>query len=187
MIRIEVVDPISFMGDFPSDSERLSALKKAGAKFPTWETIVLGSEKEPEIFSRGNKGDKRWVNPIAANIMRKPAFTLAQPGTRLELVKVRLYDLCLGGVLLPEIFDQAAELGLKPCPAEVGSELWRQYYSGQLNDYYRLRVAMEPIVGSNGNPYIFAVECDEYGRRFEAEYALPAYGWVLDDNFIFCK
>jgi hypothetical protein len=180
-MEINVVDPATFMSDFPNNSERLSALKEAKFVFPTWNVITLGTRKE---FKREHKKNGRKITTEAADLLAKPAFTVASEETRIELVKVRLWDMCFSSASLREICDRAVELGLRPCPAEVGPQVWHQRLNSP--DDNGLMIAMEAIVGSDGNPYVFVVE-SEYGQTLDVAYAYPAGGWSLNDEVILCK
>lgn len=123
---------------------------------PIWKTIRLGVHKNADEYRKAIKTVGGKISDWANDILGKPAFTVADQPMDIDLVVVTVAELGFPkGAIRADIYKRAAEFGLEPCPAEAGPAL-REQYMDQPNDEW-LRIAMKPIVGSNGDPRIFSV------------------------------
>jgi hypothetical protein len=125
-----------------------TVIKESEHEFKIWKTIKLGTGlKTADDFRRALAKGRFRLGDWASDIIGKPAFTVAAEETEVDLVKVKVSELGFkNGARLDQIYERAKELGLVPCPAEVGPQL-RLQYQDQPNDEWLL-VAMEPILGS---------------------------------------
>ncbi len=85
---------------------------------------------------------------------------------------------------LDELFAKARELGLEPCPAEVGLHQRLIDTDQPMENYYF--IAMEPIIGSDGRPRIFNLEhSHNSGRWLGTSLVNLGHKWFAEDEFLF--
>jgi len=155
-------------------------------EFVVWKTITLGTHKDAKSLKKQVEKDGFRVSDWAADIMGKPAFTLATGETSVDLVNVSVGELGFTKATpLRDIYARAIELGLQLCPAEVGPQLRRQY-ADQPNGEW-LRVAMEAITDSGGDLDVFSVAHDDGGQWLDASWGKPDDEWNPDYRFVFRK
>ena len=154
--------------------------------FQVWKTIKLGTHKTAETLKAAIKQKGIEVSDWSADIMGKPAFTLASQETTVDLVNVSVADLGFTkATALKDIYARALELGLSLCPVEVGPQLRRQYTDQPKGEY--LRVAMDAIADSDGSPNIFSVVHDDDDRWLNAHWGSPGILWSPATRFVFRK
>ena len=107
------------------------------------------------------------IGTWADDILGKPAFTAAAAESTLDLVVASVAELGFRERRhdSPTSTSRAKSFGLELCPAEVGPQLRLQYADQPYGEW--LRIAMEPISDSDGNPFIFDVGRDGRGRRLD--------------------
>ncbi len=158
----------------------------APREFAVWKTITLGTHKDAKSLKKDLERNGFRVSDWSADIMTKPAFTLASEETKIDLVNVSVGELGFTKATpLRDIYARAIELGLKLCPAETGPQLRRQH-ADQPNGEW-LRVAMEAITASDGYPRIFHVAHDNFGRWLSTDWGGPDLAWDPDYRFVFRK
>ena len=153
-------------------------------KFPTWRTITLGTHKSASalLTALGSTGYR--VSDWARDLMNQSAFTLAKKKVEVNLVRVTVKELGFPkGATRKEIYDRAAELGLKLCPAEVGPALRLAYTDQPMGEW--LLIAMNPITDSGGFPRLFRVDHDRDGLWLHTRWSDPVYVWNPGDEFVF--
>jgi len=84
---------------------------------------------------------------------------------------------------IAEIFAAGRARGWKLCPPETAPALWEQYVDQPSGEW--LRIAMEPIVGSDGVPRVFDVGCGGDGRWLRALNGHPTRMWCPDSLWVF--
>jgi hypothetical protein len=99
--------------------------QKKNSRFDTWKTISLGTGiKTLEDFQKILLYKPLKIQKSVYDIFLEPNFKVAPKKTELELVRVSLLDLGfnenLQGIQFDQVSYRAEELGLKPCPLEVG-------------------------------------------------------------------
>ena len=149
--------------------------------FLVWRTIRIGAHKNLRAF---NKMLSRFkMSSWAKDILDKPVFTLTQTEEWIPLCVATVKELTgKNEATTAEIFDVIKRVG-EFCPAEVGPAL-REQYLDQPNGEW-LRIAMEPITDSDGNPGVFDVDCDSDGLWLGADSASPGDVWDGNDRFVF--
>jgi hypothetical protein len=156
-------------------------------KFKTWKTIKLGTGlKTADDFRRalsdGGFRLSEWVN----DILEKPAFTVATEETEVDLVKVTIAELGFKkGAQRDQIYERAEKLGLEFCSSEVGTQL-RLQYKNQPNGEW-IVVAMEPIIDSDSDPWLFTVERDDSRLWFSGCWGDLDRFWGPIDQWVFCR
>lgn len=152
--------------------------------FQLWKTIKLGTHKDAAALKQAIVENGIEVTNWAADIMGKPAFTLVDEEAMVDLINVSVADLGFTkATSLRDIYARAIELGLSLCPAEVGPQLRRQYLDQPKGEW--LRVAMEAITASDGNPSIFHVGHDAGGRYLSTDWDNPDNLWDPGCRFVF--
>ena len=162
------------------------ALVVRPGNWPVWQKLMIGGKSREDLLAALKKGGFT-VSDWAKDIMGKDAFTTLPKPKEIEFVRVKVGDLGFtNSNRLPtttEIFTRAKELGLSLCPTEVGPHLRLSMKDEPEGDIFW--VAMEPIVGSGGNPNVFYLRRDRGGRWLRASYALPGDRWFLGDGVVF--
>ena len=152
-----------------------------------WKTIRLGTGlKSVDDFYKALKDGKFRFSDWASDILKKPAFKVADEETEIDLVKVTVAELGFkDGARRDQIGKRAEELGLELCPAEVGPQL-RLQYPDQPNGEW-ISVAIKPILDSDGRPRVFYVVCDDFGLRLDSRWRYPDYVWNAGHQWVFCR
>jgi len=120
-------------------------LERNKERFPIWRTIQIGRFKTAKKIKQALDAGGFHVDSPAEGVLKKIPF-LGVP-SEIELVRIEFSDLDFdSGATLRKIYDKAAELGLDPCPAEVGPELRLQYLDQPMGEW--LGIAMNPISDS---------------------------------------
>jgi hypothetical protein len=123
--------------------------------FPIWKSIKIGTyTKASELLQAAKrKPGKHDVAPVVYQMMTKPAFTVSQKETVINLVAVTLRELGFQeGASRDAVYKKALAIGLELCPPEVGPQLWLQYDKS----YGKwLVIAMKPIVDNDGQAECF--------------------------------
>lgn len=125
--------------------------------FEIWKTIKLGTGlKTGDDFLHTLKEGGFDVKDGVLNMLENPDFTTAVGEKEIDLIKVSYIELGFkNDVPLDQKIERAKELGLEPCPPEVGPQL-RLQHKDQPNGEV-IWVAMKPIIGSDGSPSVFGV------------------------------
>lgn len=162
-------------------------LKVTKRQFKTWRTLKLGTGlKTADDFRAALMRAGYQTGDWADDILGKPAFTVADEETEVELVVASVAELGFKqGATRKEIYDRALELGLDLCSAEVGPQLGLQY-ADQINREYLL-IAMEPIADSGDNLNVFDVEHFDDGRWLSTNYGHPDSKWNPDSRWVFLR
>ncbi len=169
--------------DDPKGLQR--ALQKVFSQFNIWKTIKIekyGSVADLRILIEHRRNRiSDWADELLSRI------SLNCGEVRLDLVKVSVAELDFkNGARLQDIYKRAQELGLQLCPAEVGPRLRLQYQDQPLNEW--LRIAMEPIIDSDGDLGLFRVgRFDRGGPCLNGDSAFPRYFWYGYDRFVFVR
>jgi len=161
---------------------------EATSRFNVWKkTIKLGTGlKTAEEFRRVLRDGEFRLSDWASDILGKPAFKAADEETEVDLVKVTVAELGFKkGARRNQIYERARDLGLELCPPEVGPQL-RLQYQDQPNGEWIL-VAMEPIVGSDGNPELFYVGRDDSELWLDNDWGNPDSFWYAGSQWVFCR
>ncbi len=153
--------------------------------FKTWKTIKLGTGlKTPEDFRKGVNTVGMKIDDSANDILGKPAFTVAESGTEVELIVASIAELGFkDGATRKNIYSRAEELGLDLCPPEVGPQLRLQYTYQPKGEW--LVIAMEPITNSGGSLQLFYLGRGDDARWLDAHVGHPDGFWHCNYRFVF--
>lgn len=160
----------------------------SGAKdrWLTWKIIKLGGLKVIDEIHRVLERGGFRVGCHVNEMLGRMALEVVSAGTEVGLVRVTIAELGFkNGAACKDIYKRALELGLMLCPVEVGIQLRLQYKDQSRGEY--LRIAMEPLIGSDGGPYVFGVDCDKDGFWLRAICCLPTSFCSADSVWVFCK
>lgn len=150
-----------------------------------FKTIKLGTGlKAADDFSRALVENGYQASPWAKDIMGRPDFTVAPHEIEVDLVVVSVGELGFKeGATRRDIYKRAQELGLAPCPSEVGPQLRLQYKDQPMDEW--LLIAMEPISDSGGGPGVFGVERFSGGLWLGGHYGDPGDVWDAAARWVF--
>ncbi len=171
--------PISKIADV------LAEIVKKVSNFPIWKTIKLGTGlKTADDFRKALKANGHRIGDWGNDILGKPAFTVADKETEIDLVVVSNADLGFKkGACLKDTYERALEMGLVLCPNETGPQLRLQYIDQPMGEW--LLIAMDPIKDSGGGLSVFSVEHRGDGAWLDGDDGHPVDGWRADDRFVF--
>jgi len=164
-----------------------SVVKMVEQTFAIWKTIKLGTGlKTADDFRKALKQSGYKIGNWANDILGKPAFATSEREMEIDLVVVSVAELGFGeGARRGDIYERAISLGLELCPNEVGPQL-RLQYKDQPNGEW-LRIAMEPISGSDGDLGIFGVGHRGSGLWLVGSDGDPDDFWCDDYRFVFVR
>lgn len=152
--------------------------------FSIWHPLTIGgvpADKLLEQLENAGCEVSSWVK----DIMGKSQFTTLPKPTHIQLAKAKVKD--LGFKEEPtttELFTRIKEVG-DLCPAKVGPHLRLAGQDQPKGTIYW--VAMKPITGSDGYPFVFSVRRFVDGRRWLDTYcASPDARWSLELEIVFC-
>jgi len=149
-----------------------------------WKKIKLGTHKDADALRKALKKADFKIGNWGNDILGKPAFTVAIAEEEIQLVNLSVAELGFkDGATYGNICAKAKELGLELCPNEVGPQLRLQYKDQPKGEW--LRIAMEPIADSDGNPDIFTVghdDVDLWLRGFDGD---ADRFWIAGNRFVF--
>ncbi len=135
----------------------------ASVELPIWKTVSLGTALKTALYFIAALDEMacrlEWWGEDLLGYM-----PISNTPRSMPLVLVTGKSLGLSGkafglshdlVTLEGVYRKAAEVGLEPCPAEVGPQLRLSYHDQPVGE--TIYVGMEPIQGSNEYPAIFVV------------------------------
>tara|TARA_Y100000310_G_scaffold31967_1_gene30312 strand:+ start:22595 stop:23299 length:705 start_codon:yes stop_codon:yes gene_type:complete len=151
-----------------------------------WKTVNLGTglrtaDDFRSAFKEGGFKASDWAN----DILGKPKFKASESKEKVNLAQVSVAELGFSeGGTTEQIFRRAKELGLELCPSEVGPQLRLQYKDQPEGEW--IRIAMNPITDSDGDPSVFNVGCVRVELWLNAFYASPGFVWLPGSVLVFC-
>lgn len=163
------------------------ALRLPVIERPVWKTIQLGTGlKTVNDFCNAIQKAGGRVGDWAKDIMGKPAFTVSDQPTDIDLIIVTVAELGFPkGATRKDIYAKAQSLGLSLCPPEVGPQLRLQYMDQPNNEY--LLIGMEPIADSNGDLSVFNVEHAGNAHWLDCHYDSPGNVWYDYNRWVFVR
>ena len=167
--------------------EKAATPNDARSQFPVWRSIKIGTGlKTADDIRQALTSAGFRIGTWADDILGKPAFTAAAAESTLDLVVASVAELGFrNGATTADIYARAKSFGLELCPAEVGPQLRLQYADQPYGEW--LRIAMEPISDSDGNPFIFDVGRDGRGRWLDDGFGFPVSVWRGNYRFVFVR
>jgi len=112
--------------------------------------------------------------------------TVSPTETTVELVVVTVADLYFKeGATRMAIYERAMALGLELCPSEVGPQLRLQYQDQPQDEW--LRIAMEPILDSEGYRGIFRVGHEHGELCLDGNFGNPHNFWHSFSSWVFLR
>jgi hypothetical protein len=185
-LQNEVIsNPDCFVQEFERFLQNGGRTQVVVKNFPFWKTINLGTGlMTAEDFRAALKQAGCKIGDWGNDILGQPAFHASLESKGVHLVSVSGRELGFDrNATTQEIWGRARELELELCPNEVGPQLRLQYLDQPMGEW--LLVAMEPITGSDGDPFVFLVERDERGLWLDGDCGNPDDVWRPDDRWVF--
>ncbi|HUW71901.1 MAG TPA: hypothetical protein VMV66_01755 [Candidatus Humimicrobiaceae bacterium] len=135
----------------------------ATSRFKIWTTIKLGTGiKTVDEFYEALENNGFNMTSPANGILRRPAFTVANEETEVDLIKITVAELGFKeSTQSDQIYERAKDLGFDLCPPEVGPQLRLQYQNQPKGE--QVYIGMEPIINSDGSPNVFYIDHTNLG------------------------
>jgi len=146
-----------------------------------------------EMLIRELKQNKIIINDDifdAEQMMKNSEFKTLESSEEFDLVRLKVRDLGFTDAHNPtfdQINDRAKQLGLEPCPPEIGPELRLKYKDQPLGE--RVHIVMKPIVISSGGlslKRIFELGRNKYGLYLKGFPQTPNFTWPINCEMVFC-
>lgn len=159
-------------------------------KFPEERVKFRGIElgtgiKDGHAFQKAIESQGMQVSEYAAKVLGSPDFKIVAGERSVDVVEVSVASLGFNtSARYDKICARAQELGLEPCPAEVGPQLRLQYRDQPSGGY--LIIAMDTITLPDGDPHVFVVFRGG-GLWLGADVSGPGDGWLPDCRFVFLR
>jgi uncharacterized protein YjiS (DUF1127 family) len=124
---------------------------------PVWKKITVGTFSNSFALRNALNALGCGVGDAAGEIIARPAFTLSDTKTDLELFTVSAAELGFQTetASLGQLYARAQQLGFGLAPAEIAPQLRLQYLDQPIGEF--LIIGMEPIKTWNGEPVILTV------------------------------
>jgi hypothetical protein len=122
-----------------------------------WRKITLGTRKGVDAYRDALEAASIRVGDDADEILGRPAFPYSKVKEELELAVLSVADLGVEATAasLSNVYKRARQIGLEPCPPEVGPQLRLDYHDQPLGD--ALHIAMLPVATYDGRLTILAL------------------------------
>jgi hypothetical protein len=129
--------------------------------------------------------DGCYVGPCAQDMITQSTFAAPEGARALKLARVQLRSFGLTEwVGWNEVLKAAAKAGAEKLPAEAAARLRLELPEQQPGDHFW--ILMDPIVGSDGEPYVFYLACHDDGeRRLLGRYVSPARRFFPHREIVF--
>jgi uncharacterized protein YjiS (DUF1127 family) len=129
----------------------------SAADVPLWKTIAIGTFRDSLALRNAMSAVGCEIGNSAAEILARPAFTLANNKADAELVALTAADLGIRGetASLRQIYAVAQRFGFGLAPAEIAPQLRLQYLDQPIGEF--LIIGMDPISTRAGEPVILTV------------------------------
>jgi hypothetical protein len=118
---------------------------------PTSKAISLGTFRSTFAVFDALDAAGVHVGEMAAEALHRPAFTVSDAKTSVQLVTLSAAELGINEpVALATLYSDARQQGFEMCPAEVAVQMRLQYRDQPIGE--SLNIAMEPIATYEGEP-----------------------------------
>jgi len=156
------------------------------------ERLTIGGETALELRTKLLKRGVQTSVDVE-KMMFSRGFVPLESVRTVDIVRLRVSDLGFNNwensnrvVTSSDLFKRAQEIGLEPCPAEVGI-YYRLFYMGQPLDEI-VCIGMKPIVGPNDRCLSgFRLEHDERGLHLNDYRETSSGEWDLDLYVVLCR
>ena len=115
-----------------------------------WRRTTLGTRKGVDAYRDALEAASIKVGDDADEVLGRPAFRYADKKTDVELALLSAAELGLEAEASPlsEVYRRARQIGLEPCPPEVGPQLRLDYRDQPLGEV--IHIAMMPVATYHG-------------------------------------
>ena len=134
----------------------LPMLVKSAFAVPVWRTIAVGTFANSFALLNALDAAGCGIGGSAEEILARPAFTVDNTKTNVQLFAVSAVELGFqtDTVPLADIYARAQQLGFRLAAAEVAPQLRLQYFDQPMGEFL---IGMEPIKTWKGEPVILTV------------------------------
>ena len=157
-------------------------------------SVKLGVEfKTTDDFIKAIENRGGFINSSARDIMSKPEFVFSEKDTEVRVVILSVGNLGFSNnKSIEEIINRAKELGLEPCPPDIGPKLCIQNLIQEKKDGSKdasiyCVIAMAPITNSKNELRLFDVIIDneDYINGLTTDSGSPSKYYRVDYPFAF--
>lgn len=168
---------------------RLQGIEHVYTRFPEGkirrDVIEIGG-KSKEQLERELKQRGINISAYAEDMLHSQDFTTLNTPVNIDTVRLKVQDLGFKSSETPttdEVYAKANELGLDPCPTEVGPHLRLKDQNQPLGEWYY--IGMKQITDRNGGPRVFRLARNGDGLWLHGKRADPDNYWFPESEFVF--
>lgn len=166
-------------------------LEHVYTKFPgeriRFRNIELSTDiNDGTAFKNALEAQGKKVDIELQELLESPDFKVLGELRYAKLVEVSVASLGLTSTTrLDAIYARAKELSLDLCPAEVCPQLRLQYSEQHQGEW--LIIAMDPLINSDGKPYVFLTLSYGGGLWRQPTRNEPGHAWRPNFRFVFLR
>jgi hypothetical protein len=131
--------------------------------FPIYLELALGGGSKRALLQALER-DGCYIGQCAREMIARTSFSGADNPQRVKLARVQLSALGVSDwVTWSDVLRAAAKAGTGKVPAEAAARLALELPEQQPGDHFW--ILMDPIAGSDGEPYVFYLAAHDDGER----------------------
>ena len=150
--------------------------------YPVYLQLSLGGGSKRALVQALER-DGCYLGPTAQDMIAQSSFAAAESTLKLARVQLRSFGLT-EWVGWSDVLKAAAKAGAEKLSAEAAARLRLALPEQQPGDHFW--ILMDPILGSDGEPYVFYLACHDDGeRRLLGRYVSPARRFFPHREIVF--
>ena len=150
--------------------------------FPVYLQLGLGGGSKRALVQALER-DGCYVGPCAQDMIAQSSFAVAESTLKLARVQLRSFGLT-EWVGWNDVLKAAAKAGAESFSAEAAARLRLALTEQQPGDHFW--ILMDPIIGADGEPYVFYLACHDDGeRRLLGRYVSPSRRFFPHREIVF--
>ncbi len=152
--------------------------------FPLYLELKLGGGSKRALLQSLER-DGCYVGPSAQEMIASSSFAAAEGARAVRLARVQLRTFGLTEwVGWSDVLKAAAKAGAEKLSPEAAARLRLELPEQQPGDHFW--ILMDPIIGPDGEPYVFYLACHDDGeRRLLGRYVSPARRFFPHREIVF--
>jgi len=150
--------------------------------FPVYLQLGLGGGSKRALVQALER-EGCYVGPCAQDMITQSSFAVAESTLKLARAQLRSFGLS-EWVGWNDVLKAAAKVGAEKLSAEAAARLRLALPEQQPGDHFW--ILMDPIIGADGEPYVFYLACHDDGeRRLLGRYVSPARRFFPHREIVF--